>query len=118
MRWWVLGLCLVVLIGGIGALKWARTGQGQAVLLSLGSEKMYGDVQAAVDEALSGILPEFVSGPVGAIPVGEAGQEGTDRGGNFDWPVPHLGPGAAIRCREVTLPRGRSWPLGPHRNSA
>lgn len=117
-------MCLVVVIGGIGALKWARTGQGQATLLSMGSEKMYDDVQAAVDQALSEILPGFVPGPLGAFGTtgtnGTPGSDGaipddfttrpaTDRGGDFDWPVSHRGQGAAIRCREILLSRELSY---------
>lgn len=109
LRWWVLGFCLAVLIGGVGALKWSRTGPGQAVLLSMGSEKMFDDVQGAVGQALSGVLPGFRTGPVGVAETSAVDGPDASGEGDFDWPVPNLGPGAEIRCREVVVPPGRPY---------
>ena len=38
---WLIGLAVVVIVAGVGLLKWAKTGSGQATLLSLGSDKMF-----------------------------------------------------------------------------
>ena len=103
-------MAVAVIVGGIGALKWAGTGQGRAVLLTLGSEQMYGDVQDAVDRALDETLPGFVAGPLAAIDAGGDGaMPEAVRGRDFDWPAPELGTAAAIRCRQVVLPEGQSY---------
>lgn len=108
LRWWLLGAAVAVIVGGVGALKWARTGQGQAALLTIGSQKMYEDVQAAVDGALVQVLPDFVPGP--ALLLETDGDGGEAPGvGACDWPAPELGAGAAIRCRTVVVPDDRDY---------
>ncbi|MEN8006667.1 MAG: divergent polysaccharide deacetylase family protein [Candidatus Krumholzibacteriota bacterium] len=101
---WLVGAAVVVVVVGIGLLKWSRSGSGQAALLSLGSDKMYADVQTTVESALAGALPNFRPGPVG--PAGEAA---SDRGGDHDWPAPRFGPEAAVRCRVVAVPDDIAW---------
>ncbi len=93
---WILGAAAVVVILGIGLLSWTRTRQGQATLLTLGADKMYSEVQSAVDAALVQTLPGFAGGPV---------SEPTD----FDWPAPEFGPGEMIRCRRIGIASGESW---------
>jgi len=98
-RWLAVLLVAVTLaVIGVGALKWAESRQGQAALLALGSDRMHGEVQAAVDEALAALLPDFVPGPAG-----------DDRPRDLDRPAPSLGAGAVVRCRTVTVPAGRAW---------
>ncbi|MDX2472664.1 MAG: divergent polysaccharide deacetylase family protein [Candidatus Krumholzibacteria bacterium] len=93
---WVLGATAVVVVLGVGLLNWTKTGQGQATLLTLGSDKMYGEVQTAVDTALAKALPGFTPGPV---------TNPTDH----DWPAPEFGPGAMIHCRSLSLETDDSW---------
>lgn len=88
---WVLLAAIVLLIGGIGLLKWADSEKGQATLLTLGSERAYGEVQQAVETVLVQALPRFAPGPVA--------DGDTDR----DWKAPSLGAEAAVRCRVVPL---------------
>ncbi len=96
-RWpWLLGAALVVVVLGVGLLNWAQTRRGQATLLTLGSDKMFDDVQAAVDLALAAVLPGFTQGPATA-------------GLDYDWPAPQLGTGAVIRCRGVAVTGDESW---------
>lgn len=99
---WLAGLAVVVVVGGIGALKWAESRRGQAALLALGSERMYADVQAAVDEALAAALPGLRPGPA---PAPDPAAPGRD----CDWPAPPLGPGAAVRCRTVAVKDEAGW---------
>ena len=102
-RWsWLLAFALAAVVLGVGLLKWSRSGSGQAVLLSLGSEKMYTDVQLAVENALAPVLPGLRTGPAHA-----AGTETS--GSDHDWPAPQLGAGAAVRCRLVAVPEGTAW---------
>jgi polysaccharide deacetylase 2 family uncharacterized protein YibQ len=101
---WLLGVALVVLVAGVGLLKWARTGPGQATLLSLGSDKMYSEVQATVEGALAEALPGFVPGPANAT-----AEPGADFQGGHDWPAPKFGPEAAVRCRTIPVPAGMAW---------
>jgi len=95
LTWW-LGTAVVVVVLGIGLLNWARSRHGQAALLTLGSEKMYGEVQAAVDSVLVQALPGLAGGVA-------------DAGSDYDWPAPQLGAGALIRCRTVVVAIGESW---------
>jgi len=96
-RWpWALAVAVVVVVVGVGLLNWTRTRHGQATLLTLGSDKMYGEVQSAVDAVLVAALPGFAGG----VAVDPA---------DHDWPAPSLGPGALIRCRRITVPAGESW---------
>ena len=101
---WLIGAAVVVVVAGVGLLKWARTGSGQATLLSLGSDKMYSDVQTTVEEALAEALPGFTSGPVDAT-----GDPATGRPEDHDWPAPQFGPGAAVRCRAVPVSGDITW---------
>ena len=94
---WVLGLALVLVVLGVGALKWSRTRTGQASLLALGSDRMYGDVQAEVEKALRQVLPALPAGPVGT-------DQGAHHAADTDWPLPQLPAGAALRCRLVDVP--------------
>jgi len=102
-RWsWLLAFALAAVVLGVGLLQWTRTGSGQAVLLSLGSEKMYADVQLAVEDVLVPVLPGMRTGPADAA--------GTDAGAaDHDWPAPQLGAAAAVRCRMVAVPDGAAW---------
>ena len=85
---WLTGLALVVLGLGLGLLTWSRTDPGQAFLLQLGSQKMYGQVQAVIDQALSETLPGWQAG---------------DPLRDCDWPAPHLGVAAQVRCRLIQV---------------
>ncbi len=101
---WLIGVAVVVVVVGAGLLKWARTGSGQATLLSLGSDKMFADVQTMVGEALAEALPGFTPGPLDAAADPAVGQ-----GGDHDWPAPRFGPGAAVRCRIVPVTGDIAW---------
>jgi polysaccharide deacetylase 2 family uncharacterized protein YibQ len=101
---WLVGAAMVVVVAGIGLLKWARTGSGQATLLALGSDKMFSEVQASMEEALSEALPGFESGPTGVTPPPVPGGEG-----GYDWPVPQLGAAAVVRCRTVPVSQDLTW---------
>ncbi len=101
---WVLGAAVVVVVAGVGLLKWAKTGSGQATLLTLGSDKMFSEVQMTVEGALAEALPGFTPGPADATADPTAG-----RGADFDWPAPQFGPGAAVRCRTIPVTGDISW---------
>ncbi len=94
----VLAAAVVLLVVGIGALKWAETRAGRAALLGLGSERMHDDVQAAVEEALAGVLPQLAPGPAHE-----------DRPGDRDRPAPEIGAGVVVRCRTLAVDHDRSW---------
>ena len=96
---WLLAAAVVLLVAGVGALKWSRSQRGQASLLALGSDRMYADVQADVEKALRRVLPGLSAGPVGTD-TGDSGLSDTD------WPLPELAPGASLRCRLVDIPEG------------
>jgi polysaccharide deacetylase 2 family uncharacterized protein YibQ len=91
----ILGIVLVAIISGVGILKWSASNSGQAALLAMGSEKMYGKVQFAVETALEDVLPAFKPGAVGAA-------DGL-RAEDYDWPAPEFGPASSIRCRLVEV---------------
>jgi polysaccharide deacetylase 2 family uncharacterized protein YibQ len=91
----LVALLLVVL--GVGALKWSRSREGQASLLALGSERMFSEVQSAVDRALAGAVPGFPAGPSGL-----GTREGDEL--NLDWLLPGRTDGAVLRCRLVDMP--------------
>jgi len=93
---WTLGALALVILLGVGWLNWTRSGPGRAALLTLGSDKMYGEVQAAVDAALAAKLPGFVGGPA-------------DLPSDHDWPVPKFGAGSMVRCRRVAVNSRDSW---------
>ncbi len=99
-----LGVLVVLVIAGIGLLKWAETRRGQAALLTLGSRKMYSEVQEAVEQALVTVLPNLPPGPAPG-----PDDPRRDPGEDLDWPVPELGPGAAIRCRRVGVAGDLTW---------
>ncbi len=104
---WLLGAALVVVIVGVGLLKWTETRKGQAALLTMGSQKMYSEVQATVEQALVPVLPSLPRGPRPNSSLAEH-----DPGDDIDWPDPGLGQGAAIRCRRVPVPAGITfWAL-------
>lgn len=103
---------VVVVILGVGLLKWSQTRSGRAALLTLGSEKMYADVQRAVDQALAETVPGYRPGPADAsTQVGGTSKSGSGGGvaGDHDWDAPRLGPGAAVYCRQVAVPAGEPW---------
>jgi len=101
---WLVGTAVVVVIVGVGLLKWSRTGSGQASLLTLGSDKMYVEVQATVESALAEVLPGFSVGPLNATAAADS-----DQGGDHDWPAPRFGSTAAVRCRVVAVPDDIAW---------
>lgn len=94
---WILGAVLVLVIGGVGLVKWSGTRPGQTTLLTMGSQRMYGEVQTAVESALLPIFPTLRPGPA------DAAARSADPG-DFDWPAPELAPGAQVRCRRVAVP--------------
>ena len=96
------GAAAVVAIAAFGAYKWSASRPGQAALLVMGTDSKYADVQAAVDEALAGILPGLATGPAAALDPAEPDRDG-------DWSAPDLGPGAAVRCRRVDVTGPGSW---------
>lgn len=98
------GLAVVLVIVGIVALKWAETEPGQAALLTLGSDKMYAEVQTTVEQTLKMVLPALAVGPGPVLQDG-----GLAPGKDGDWAVPELGPGAAIRCRTVAVADGAPY---------
>ncbi len=101
---WVLAAAVVVVIAGIGLLKWAESRQGQAALLILGSPRVYPEVQEAMEQALRTVLPGLPEGP--ATPLSDPEyHEGED----CDWPDAALGAGAAIRCRAVAVDTDMPW---------
>jgi len=93
---WILGVALVLVICGIGGLKWSRSQGGRAALLGLGAGRMHADVQLAIEEALVSALPSFVPGPAATTAA-------------VDRPAPVEDPGAVIRCRTVSVDPGRPW---------
>ncbi len=96
---WLLGAGFLLVVGGLGLLAWARTPPGQAALLRLGSDRMFEPVQAAIETALRGALPGYAR----ADRPPAADHHAADETG-FDWRLPAVGPGAAIRCRLVAVP--------------
>ncbi len=101
---WLVGTAVVVVIVGVGLVKWSRTGSGQATLLTLGSDKMYSEVQVTVESALTEVLPGFSPGPVKVV-----AEQDADRSSDHDWPAPRFGPGAAVRCRVITVADDVAW---------
>jgi polysaccharide deacetylase 2 family uncharacterized protein YibQ len=99
---WLGGAMIVLVVAGVGALKWAESRRGRAALLSLGSERMYPEVQKAVDEALADLLPNMHRG---VAPAPDAERPARD----CDWPAPAIADGAAVRCRTVRLEDERPW---------
>ncbi|MBU2503050.1 divergent polysaccharide deacetylase family protein [bacterium] len=99
-----IGLAAVLVIAGIGLLKWAETEPGQAALLTLGSDKMYAEVQTTVEQTLKLVLPALAVGPGPVLQDG-----GLAPGSDGDWAAPQLGPGAAIRCRTVAVQGGAPY---------
>ena len=100
--------CLLVVVGGLGLLAWARTPTGQAALLRLGAVKMYEPVQASLDEAMARLLPGFEPGPAAAR-ISTPDQDDLI---SYDWPLPRTGPTAAVRCRVVPVPAEQTfWEL-------
>lgn len=101
---WVLAAAVVVVIAGIGLLKWAQSRQGQAALLTLGSPRVYPEVQEALEQALRTVLPGLPTGPATAL-----SDPGYREGEDCDWPDAALGAGAAIRCRTVAVAGDMPW---------
>lgn len=97
IRWLLAGGFLLV-VGGLGLLAWTRTPLGQAALLRLGAGKMYAAVQARIDGELAKVLAPYLS-------EGQLGGEDAVH----NWPLEKVSPGAAVRCRTVTLPPGLSY---------
>ena len=99
---WVVGAVLVLVIAGIGLVKWSGTRPGQTALLTMGSQRMYHEVQAAVESALLPVLPTLRTGPADAAAARSAHPDADP--GDFDWPAPDLAAGAMVRCRRVAVP--------------
>lgn len=97
VRWPLLlgGLALIAVVG-IGALVWSRTDRGQAALLQIGADALYGEVQARVDSVLAARLPAHVPGDITTQLDPDA----------HDWPAPEQAAGAAIRCRVAPVAAG------------
>ncbi len=93
---WILVAAIVVLVGGIGFLKWANSGTGQATLLTMGSDQAFFDVQNRIESVLVGQFPNFRPGAAS----GES---------DLDWPAAQLGTRAYVRCRLVAVPVGISY---------
>jgi len=91
---WVLLASIVILVGGIGLLKWAETGTGQATLLTLGSQQAYPDVQSRVEGVLVQQFPHMQPGSAEIVD------------GGYDWPAADFGPTAHVRCRVVAVDDG------------
>jgi polysaccharide deacetylase 2 family uncharacterized protein YibQ len=99
-RWpLVLGGLVIVAIIGVSALMWARTDRGQAALLQVGADALFGDVQARVDSVCVAAWPAFEPGPLAAQTDADA----------HDWPLPGQDPPAAIRCRVVPITGQDAW---------
>jgi polysaccharide deacetylase 2 family uncharacterized protein YibQ len=94
---WVLLVVILVLMGGVGLVKWAETGTGKATLLTLGSEQAFQDVQDEIEAVLAQNFPNFPVGPHAP----EKNPEKFSRA--YDWPAPELGPQAHVRCRVVAI---------------
>ncbi len=92
---WLLGLAAVAALAGIGSLVWSRTAPGQAALLNLGAEKLYGEVQANLDAALGAVLPDLAA-------AGQAPDA-------HEWPLPEAGPAAHVRCLVVPVESLAAW---------
>jgi len=92
---WILGLACVLGAVGVGALVWSRSGTGQAALLNLGAEKLYGEVQTRLGATLATALP--------AITDAATGDDA------HDWPLPEAGPVAMIHCRVVPIADDHTW---------
>ncbi len=99
---WILLVCIVLLVAGIGLLKWAETGPGQATLLALGSDQAYAEVQTGIEAVLVEHFPDFRPGPA-------ARAESGARADDYDWRAPALGPRAQVRCRVVALADARPF---------
>ncbi len=93
---WVLVVAIVVLMGGIGFLKWANTGTGQATLLTMGSDQAYGDVQNRIETLLVNHFAGFRPGEASSA-------------NDYDWPAPELGAQAFVRCRLVPVSESDSF---------
>jgi polysaccharide deacetylase 2 family uncharacterized protein YibQ len=102
LRPWLAGLGaqLVLVVAGLGLLHWSETPVGRAVLLARGFERFRPGVLAAVDAALPGALPAYVTGPAAADAAGDPDPA------RFDWRETPDGP--EIRCRVSEAPEGLS----------
>jgi len=98
---WVAPLAVVLMVAGIGALVWSRSAGGRAALLRIGAVKLYPEVQESVGAALATVLPSYTAGP--ALLVAD------QTAAAYDWPLPRVAPGAAIRCRLVPVPVGQTY---------
>lgn len=87
---WVLLVAIILLVAGIGIVKWADTDKGHATLLKLGADTAYPDVQAAVEHELIRALPDLQPGPATQV-------------GDHDWPHPDPAIEDVVRCRMVEL---------------
>ena len=117
---WILGGCLLLAVGGFGVLAWSRTPAGRAVLLRLGADRFYGEVQENIDAALASCLSAYDgelaagTGSAGGI-ASEADGVATEVDGAatealaFTWPLSRAGPAAAIRCRVVPVSAASSF---------
>lgn len=92
--WGALGLLAVA--AGVALLLWVRTPGGSGAWLAKGADKLYGEVQARIDEAAASVLPGLDRDPWPADGAAAA------------WPLPVSGGTAAVRCRLVAAPAGLS----------
>jgi polysaccharide deacetylase 2 family uncharacterized protein YibQ len=92
---WALGLIAVAALVAVGMLVWSRSDSGQAALLNLGAENLYGEVQGRIDATLAEALPRY-----------ETDGAGDDQ---HDWLLPAAGPAAAVRCRVVPVDGVTPW---------
>lgn len=92
--WGALGSLAVA--AGVALLLWVRTPGGGSAWLAKGADKLYGEVQARIDEAAASVLPALDRDPWPAD------------GSAAAWPLPVAGGAAAIRCQLVAAPAGLS----------
>lgn len=99
-RWaWLIGSLLVLMAVVLGGLTWSSSDRGQAALLHLGADALYGTVQARVDSVLADALPAHQRGPVTMVDAADA----------HDWPLPEQGAQAAVACRVLPVDDDRTW---------
>lgn len=83
----------------LAGLTWSRSDRGQAALLHLGADALFGTVQARLDSVLVTTSADHVAGPVGPDSPADA----------HDWPLPDGAPGDAVRCRVLPVASQAAW---------